>query len=204
MRYINAQSLLTFVSLQIGPFSDTCQLWVGANNWNPPNGALDQLASAPTVNAPFLTTDENDYRTENCVTVNGAQQWDDYNCQCSKFRFLCEYEETSDKGEDLPPDEVNPADWCKAEYEPPECPEECIYGNCQCLEPRKDFIVATYNGTTPKNVIFVSECMNWIEAQKYCCDVHDGILWEPTETQEVMYVYQQIHNQMVRNYTYYS
>ena len=181
----------------MGPFSEKCQVWIGANNWNPLYGTDDKLASSGNI-APFSTYDEVDYMTENCVTINGIPEYDDYNCECSKFRFLCEYEVEPPCEEDLTADETHPDDWCKAEYEPPECPEDCIYGNCQCLEPRKDSIVATWNTTDPKNVIFVTECLNWIEAQKYCCDNHNGILWEPTSTAEIFSVFLQMQTTVVR------
>ena len=92
---------------------DRCQLWVGANNWDPavhPNNVY--LASDMSLALPPLTIMDviSDGNTENCVVANGAahaQPFDDFNCQCWKFDFLCENIVEPPPCDDLTQDEVD-------------------------------------------------------------------------------------------------
>ena len=140
--------------------------------------------------APFTTDDGYDGGYQNCVTISGDMKFDDFSGYCSRYRFLCQVEKKIIDpcwDQDLTAKEINPRDLCKceAEYKPPECPS-CEYKNCECVREREEKPVATYDR---KKIIFVPQCLNWIEAQRYCCDKYHGILWEPTSAEEVDTVY---------------
>ena len=75
---------------------DRCQLWIGANNWDPAVDANNVYFASDQTLAPnplMINDIPSDGNTENCVVANGAahaQQFDDFHCQCWKFDFICE------------------------------------------------------------------------------------------------------------------
>ena len=162
-------------------------MWIGANNWQLDDGTTAYLPSNGAL-APFLVTDEADANTQNCVTLLGSV---DYNCHCSQFKFMCEV-----RAEDPPEPPCRPdlsrkwvgvTDICALDYEPPQCPAECIEEECQC---QTDSVVGNTAIKVNGKVIDIirSECLNWVEAQQYCCSLDQffdsGRLFEPANSAE--------------------
>ena len=162
-----------------------CPVWIGANNWQLDDGSTAYLPSDGAL-APFLVTDDADGNTENCVTLFGSV---DYNCKCSTFRFLCEVR--SDPPElpcrpDLSRKWVGVTDVCTVEYEAPQCPDECREERCEC---QTDSEIGNKAMQINGKVIDLirSECLNWVEAQQYCCDLNlkaNSRLYEPASVAE--------------------
>ena len=178
---------------------DRCQLWIGANNWDPAVDANNVYFASDQTLAPnplMINDIPSDGNTENCVVANGAahaQQFDDFHCQCWKFDFICENTVQSPPCDDLSESEVDLEGWCEAGYERPQCPAHCITEDCQCMQMEGDMSMSNEDQTM-KVIIPQDECLTWPEAQQYCCEVYGGKLWEPQDNTEYTDIYNQYIN----------
>ena len=84
---------------------------------------------------------------------------------------------------DLTQEEVDLEGWCKTGYEQESCAKECFTEDCQCLDTTQD-VVLYANDNKLKLIMPMEECMNWPEAQIYCCETYGGKLWEPQNATE--------------------
>ena len=161
------------------------------NNWDPSGGPNNAYYASSTGLSPFFVSDEPDSHTQNCVTVDGlTPALTDHNCECSKFNFVCEElveDNMQNCDQDLMPDDINLEEFCDGVYDEPQCTEECQGDGCKCLGDQHNNIVYewVYSDGSYKEIRTVTnECLNWVEAQEYCCQRFGGRLWEPRSEPE--------------------
>ena len=150
------------------------------NNWAPNNlGYLASSLGTSVAPFPISITDEDDSLRENCVSINGGNGYVDYNCECARLPFLCQGSLKPPCDQDLMKDEIKQL-MCDPTYEAPQCPDDCYTENCKCGDPTTDEnptidLPSTLQPAMTKTLTLISnECMNWVEAQRYCCENHNG------------------------------
>ena len=197
-----------------------CPLWLGANNWDPTGGPNEVYfaSTGADMSPPFYVSDESDSLTENCVTLEGSTTtFTDHNCECSYFNFVCQQIIEDNGGgsggggcdqPDLMPDDIQVADGkCDVEYEPVNCTDECSGDRCECLGDQHNNIVYEWefnDGTGKFKEIrtVTTECLNWVEAQKFCCEVYGGKLWEPRDVMEFTTAWTAITNNVSHTFSF--